>query len=107
MAWDMPRDPEESPNKDTPEAEALLAVMHAHSDEWCAGWLTDQEFYLWSAVRHDGRWQKVGPCAWGKAHTLKVLAEAAGGWWIWGGPEGRTFLPLDVWERRYAARQPE
>lgn len=33
MAWDMPRDPEESPNKDTPEAEALLDAMHAHAEE--------------------------------------------------------------------------
>lgn len=95
-------DPEESPDKDTPEAQALLDAMHAHAEEMCAGWLHDQEFYLWSAAQQDGRWE-VNSDAVGRARLLRLLAAKAGGWWIHGGPEGRTFLPTDVWERRYAA----
>lgn len=103
--WDMPQDPEESPDKDTPQAEALLDAMHAHSEEMCAGWLTDQEFYLWSAVIKDGRWDAMIDVA--LVRLLRLLADEAGGWWVHGGPKGRTFLPLDVWKQRYAARDPK
>lgn len=104
--WDLPVDLEESSNKDTPEAEALLDAMHAHSEEWCAGWLTDQEYYLWSVVIDDQQWDRIGPDAYARRDLLRTLSDLAGGWWIWGGPEGRTFLPLNVWQRRYAAREP-
>lgn len=107
MAWNLPRDPEESADKDTPEAESLLDAMHSYAEEWSAGWLNDMEFILWSAVQMDRRWAAA---EWheaaSRARVLRALAHLSGGWWIWGGPEGRTFLSLDVWERRYAARSP-
>jgi hypothetical protein len=96
----------EPASKDSPEAGALLDVMHAHSEERCAAsWHVGQEFYLWSAVTADGRWPEAQQAqAW--EGPLRDLAEAAGGWWVHGGPEGRTFLPLDAWRKRYAERLP-
>lgn len=74
----------------TPEAEALYDAMQRHSAEWHAGWLTDSEFYLWSAVVGDGRWPEIGPDARRRAPLLRSLSAAAGGWWTYEG-----FLPLE------------
>jgi len=41
------------------------------------------------------------------ADVLAWLAEEAGGWWCWSenADEGRDFVPLDRWSRRFAASQ--
>lgn len=101
---------EEKPTGDTPEAEALLDAMHAYADEVCAGWLTDMEFYLWSAVVRDGKYASDHP----RAPLLRMLSEAAGGWWVHcttlGTPRedgSRRFLTRAEWEPIYAAHVPD
>lgn len=97
---------EPAPTGDTPEAEALLDAMSAYAEDVCAGWLFDMEYYLWSAVRRDKRWPEAeGGDARRRSHLLDQLSRMAGGWWYHDDEKGRTFEPLDDWEKRYAARE--
>ncbi|MBA2409382.1 MAG: hypothetical protein H0V62_06310 [Gammaproteobacteria bacterium] len=81
---------------------ALRLIMEYESEEaYAAGWLTDLEFILWARVlKRDKSNDEV-------ADVLAWLAEEAGGWWCWSenADEGRDFVPLDRWSRRFAASQ--
>lgn len=102
--YDEDDDVEPAPTGDTPEAEALLDAMHAYAEDVCAGWLYDMEFYLWSAVKRDGRWPQADSSdARRRAPLLDQLSRMAGGWWHY--EKERTFEPLADWEKRYAARE--
>lgn len=95
-----------APTGDTPEAEVLLDAMHEYSGEVFAGWLHDMEFYLWSAVKRDGRWPQADVAdTRRRARMFDQLARMAGGWWYHDSEKGRTFEPLAGWEKRYAARE--
>jgi hypothetical protein len=93
--------------KDAEEAAqlGLLGLMTGISEEgWCAGWLSNLEFDLWQACHG-------GPTGYGhhivtprQAQLLKLLSEAAGGWWVYEMDQGAVFLPLEEWLRRLAER---
>ena len=66
-------------------------------DCWCAGWLHDLEFTLWTATM-------TGNKNWGFGMRecdllrLKHLHEMAGGWWIWDKNEpNNRFVTTEEW----------
>ncbi len=98
--------------EDSHTAQALLDAMHTYSDELCAGWLNDMEFYLWSAVVRDGKYKRsLDPSF---VSLLRMLASESGGWWVhcltvdadWQASGGRVFLPTEQWTTIYAAKGP-
>jgi hypothetical protein len=65
--------------------------------------MMDLEYDLWEIVRAgSGRY---GMCDVSEleALALKLLAEKAGGWWIWQDDE-REFVSLDKWEEMVNAK---
>jgi hypothetical protein len=89
----------ESPTCEELARDTLLRMMREISEDcWCAGWLTDLEFTLWSAVT-TGKMES----GWGVEEErdllrMKYLHELTGGWWIWASGEQRErFVPMDEW----------
>lgn len=71
-------------------------------DCYCAGWLSDLEYALWSAVMngpvHKGNWNITQS----DIDRLRLLARRAGGWIIWDDSLLATaWLPIDQWLPRY------
>jgi len=91
-----------------PEAERLRDYMFDVSEEaWCAGWMTDLEYDLWSAV-------VAGPHEYGRlritseeVNELRKLAETCGGWIVFDDAAGETWVPLAEWKERYRAKRAE
>jgi hypothetical protein len=88
----------EHPTHEELVREALLRMMLDLSEDcWCAHWLRDLEFTLWTAVM-------TGKTSFGFGMRecdlirLKHLHEMAGGWWIWAeGEEGNRFVTTAEW----------
>ena len=95
----------EHPTYDELVRETLLRMMEDMSEDyWCAGWLNDLEYSLWTAVITGN--VNFG---WGMQEReltrLKHLHEMAGGWWIWvGGEERQRFVTTDEWLKIYAEK---
>jgi hypothetical protein len=88
----------------TPEAEDLEMYMSYLSENaYCAGWMYDLEYLLWSAVVEGSR--RFGAIELGERECarLRRFSTACGGWIIWDESEGEKWVPLDVWEERYRA----
>lgn len=87
--------------KDSDAARLLRIVMRDISEDcYCAGWLSDLEITLWSAVLHGPRRFGMGEITEGDIAELKRLSEKAGGWWTWQGEaadSGEEFVTLDEW----------
>ena len=78
----------------------LLALMAGISEEfWNAGWMNGMEFSLWQ-VKAGTRFGQDNITE-RQATLLRLLAEEAGGWWVWDG--GPKFLTADEWAARRAA----
>jgi hypothetical protein len=101
----------EQPTHEELVREALLRIMEDLSEDcWCAGWLKDLEYSLWTAVITGNL-----DFGWGMQERelarLKHLHEMAGGWWIWSdGEEHRRFVTTEEWLGIYAekmAKAPE
>ena len=106
----------EAERREPAEAEALLSVVHDISEDmWCAGWYTNLEFILWSAVLGDKRWRQATGFPHLAARRLAFLSSECAGWWVhcstvdckWEECGGRVFLPLDEWRALYASRVPD
>jgi len=88
----------ECPTHEELVREALLRMMSDLSEDcWCAGWLHDLEFTLWTATM-------TGNKNWGFGMRecdllrLKHLHEMAGGWWIWDKNEpNNRFVTTEEW----------
>lgn len=77
-------------------AMGLLSLMERYSEDyWSAGWMMNLEYTLWRYVSEDLDQSEI--------KAMKILAEAANGWWIWDGE--RKFVPMDEWLVLYAASQ--
>lgn len=85
----------------------LLCRMEDMSEDyWCAGWLQNLEYSLWSFVVDGPGGFGLGYVDQQQADELRQLAEDAGGWWVWDMTEGRKFVPLDEWREMYRRRCP-
>jgi hypothetical protein len=96
-------------------ADALLSAIHdASEDLWCAGWYTDLEFILWSALLGDKRWPRASEVPHAARRHIAYLSGECAGWWVhcstvgreWQECGGRVLLPLDEWRVLYASRVP-
>jgi hypothetical protein len=85
------------------EAEALRDYMSWLSEEaYCAGWMIDLEFDLWTSVIR-------GPRPYGRleldstiAERLRELAARCGGWVRWSAEaKAEEFVSVVEWERIY------
>lgn len=90
----------------------LLAAMHSISeDAFAAGWRTDLELILWSAVAADGRHLDAAGVSEDDVRHIRDLADQARGWWVhcntvgkdWNAGEvaGREFVPIRTWLAMY------
>lgn len=102
--------------KDAVIATKLFEVMTDLSEEnWCAAWLSDLEYTLWSFVCELRTSGEFPTRRWGadiieRAQVLELsdLSLAAGGWWMWNLPRGTTsergqgaiFVTAAVWATR-------
>jgi len=65
-------------------------------DAYCAGWMIDNEFNIWSAVatgRAENGYQYANPRL---LRRCKKLAAEIGGWMRWT-PDGPQFVPMAQW----------
>ena len=77
-------------------AAALLGRVMADlsEDYWCAGWIHDLEFDLWSAMHGAG-----APFTRSDLAQVKYLSTKCGGWIVWhDAAPWRRYVPLSVWE---------
>lgn len=84
-------------------AAALLGRVMADlsEDYWCAGWMSDLEYALWSAT-HGGR----SPFTRSDLAQVKYLSSKCGGWIVWhDAAPWRRYVPLSVWEPMFAQWQ--
>jgi len=87
----------------SPTAADLRDFMSQLSEDcYCAGWMHDLEYLLWSAVMngpvHQGNWDITQS----DIDRLRLLARRAGGWIIWDKSlPGEACLPIDQWLMRY------
>lgn len=88
---------------------ALAYTMSEISEEgFCAQWMMGLEYDLWLIVtaRRSARYGQTDVTL-TQVGLLLALSEATGGWIHWDEQLGReTFIPLDEWRTRVAARQP-
>lgn len=81
---------DKSPNPTS--ARTLESLMSEISEaRWCAGWLTDLEYYLWRDAHAD-----VNSTMYNYAGLLQ-LAKECDGWW-----EYERFIPMNEWLEKYA-----
>lgn len=91
---------------DADAAELLRHLMSEISeDHYCAGWLIGLEFRLWRIVLG-------GPPKFGfddvspeRIADLERLSKKCGGWIVWSEGCGEVFVPMDEWQRMYAAEK--
>jgi hypothetical protein len=88
----------------------LCELMHQISQDcYCAGWMSQNEFRLWSAVVDPTDDLEYGFAAISpdEVMQLRQLSEEIGGWIVWDGEIGDlVFLSLEAWQKRYAATPP-
>jgi hypothetical protein len=78
-------------------------MMEYSGDFFCATWLVDLEFDLWTeAIRENPTPQQEYTVS--LSRELRVLAEIAGGWWVYEdetcpGERGPIFIPMKRWLR--------
>lgn len=75
---------------DRGEAQALLSLMLGYSEDcYCATWLVDLEFILWTKATNPAD---------GLGRSLARLSADAGGWWAWSDDDGdAVFVPMARW----------
>lgn len=90
----------------TPQQQALADAMSDVSETaYCAGWMDDTEYQVWRLLHGGSRWGMLD--AEDLAEELDAVRkalEAAGCWIVWG-DDGEEPIPLDEWEKRYAAHK--
>ena len=87
----------------SPDARALADRRSEISEEtWCAGWMHDLEFTLWSALRGHTAEDRLKLTS-SQVADLEALSSACNGWIVFREDTEETYLPLPEWERRFAA----
>lgn len=71
---------------------------------YSAGWMTGLEFVLWRAVTEGPRRYGYLDITADHISKLQTLADACGGWIVFGDTTEETFIGLDEWRRIYADR---
>lgn len=95
-------------SKDVHCAKRLAERMSDISeDHYCAGWLNDLEFTLWSMLQGGDRsfgFSDVSEC---DLNELKELYDRAGGWWAWEKDKRcKTFMVTEEWVKYYENNKP-
>ena len=82
----------------------LLCLMTGISEGyWCAGWMSGLEYSLWKAHSGDAFYSHYYTDR--QKTLLRLLAEEAGGWWVWSDKEQEPkFLRMDDWLARFAPK---
>jgi hypothetical protein len=93
----------------TTDVAALRDYMSELSEQaWHAGWMTDLEYALWSAINAGPR--RYGQLELSTHHLerLRVLSNACGGWVRFDDMAGEeVFVPLGTWKDLVAKRAAE
>jgi hypothetical protein len=85
----------------SPDARALATYMSDLSEElWCAGWMRDLEFMLWSVV--EGADASLTLTR-DEVAKLKSLSNACKGWIVFRRDSGETFVSMPEWMHLFAA----
>jgi len=83
-------------------------MMEYSQDGFCATWLVDLEWDLWSTMERSDP-SPAGQYAAEVSRECRQLAEIAGGWWVYEDEtrpdeDGPVFVPMDRWMRLLAER---
>ena len=85
------------------DARALATYMSGLSEEfWCAGWMRDLEFMLWS-VGEGGKTDATLTLTRDQVAKLKSLSNACKGWIVFRSDTGETFVSMSEWMNLFAA----
>jgi hypothetical protein len=85
------------------DARALATYMSDLSEEfWCAGWMRDLEFMLWSVI--EGKEADASlTLTRNQLATLKSLSNACKGWIVFRRDTQETFVSIPEWVQLFAA----
>jgi len=88
---------EKSKNSDA-ALELREYMSELSEDYYCAGWLNNLEYSLWSMMTDGpGKWG-LGHFKWEEVHALIFLSHESGGWWRWNDTHGDCeFLTMSEW----------
>lgn len=88
----------------TNKQDKLYELMSDISEEcYCAGWMTGNEFFLWSVINGGNRKYGMGVVTDDQIQKLKSLSEELGGWIFWydSGSDsdkwGPKFITMEKW----------
>jgi hypothetical protein len=85
------------------DARALATYMSDLSEEfWCASWMRDLEFMLWSAIEGAEADASLVLTR-DQFATLKTLSNACKGWIVFHRDTGETFVSMPEWMQLFAA----
>jgi hypothetical protein len=86
----------------SPDARALATYMSDLSEEfWCAGWMQDLEFMLWSATKGEDAYASLTLTR-DQLATPKSLSNACKGWIVFRRDAGETFVSMPEWMQLFA-----
>lgn len=89
----------------------LFEFMSDLSEEaWCAGWMSENEYWLWAIVVGNAvEWGRLD-IAVSQVDRLRALSRRVGGWIEYVGDDtipreqwGERFVPMNDWLAQYAA----
>lgn len=85
--------------RDSEAAVALNVIMARISEScWCASWVPDLEFSLWSMLQGGPRQFGMGDVSDAELDALRRLSDRAGGWWRWSEQECvEVFVSFEEW----------
>jgi hypothetical protein len=87
----------------SPDARALATYMSDISEEfWCAGWMRDLEFMLWSVIEEGEAYASLTLTR-DQLATLKSLSNACKGWIVFRRDTQETFVSMPEWMQTFAA----
>lgn len=85
------------------DARALATYMSDLSEEfWCAGWMRDLEFMLWSVIEGEEADASLTLTR-NQLATLKSLSNACKGWIVFRRDTQETFVSMTEWMQLFAA----
>ena len=95
-------------SKETLAAACLMELMSEISEShYCASWMRDLEYNLWSMLQGGSRKYGLGEVSEEEINLLKNLSDTCNGWWVWVGDgidSGEVFVTIDEWDEIYANR---
>ncbi|SRR6266481_3207189 len=87
----------------SPDARALATYMSDLSEElWCAGWMRDLEFMLWSVVEGKDAYASLTLTR-DEVANLRLLSNACKGWIVFRRDTEETFVSMPEWIHLFAA----